>query len=71
MFNSEPPEEEINYEEYAPEWKDKRGKLWIYWEGQGRWRTRINLIAWIRALRDELEHRLSRESIHEQGGYDS
>ncbi len=65
-----PPEEETYCERYLS-WKDDRGRVWYYDEDSGRWVSSLNLMAYVRAIRDELAERLSREAIHEQVGYDS
>ena len=69
-----PPEEETYLGKGywgEQEWKDDRGKVWFYHEYSGRWISRLNLMAWVRALRDELSERLDRESTHLAIGYDS
>jgi hypothetical protein len=66
-----PPEEEINYEGSVPKWKDRRGWVWYYEPDQEGWGSHINLMAYVRAIRDELSERHSREFLQDQLLYDS
>jgi hypothetical protein len=71
----DPPPEEETYlgKGYwaEQEWKDKHGKVWFYHGYSGHWISRLNLMAYVRALRDELAYRRGREFTHDQFGYDS
>jgi hypothetical protein len=67
-LEEKPPLEEINRD---GEWKDKRGWVWYYDYDEDSFGSHINLMAYVRAIRDELSERLSREAIHDQVGYDS
>jgi hypothetical protein len=75
VYLANPPPEEETYlgKGYwaEQEWKDEHGKVWFYHEDSGRWISRLNLMAWVRALRDELSERLSREAVHLSVDYDS
>jgi hypothetical protein len=74
ILNNDPPKEErYSVKDYwgSMVWKDNGGKVWWYNDDDGDWISWLNLVAYVRAIRDELSERLDREATHLAIGYDS
>jgi hypothetical protein len=68
-LEKDPPKEEWIDEDHGYGWTDEHGRE--FFSQVHAFGTKIDLMTTVRAIRDELAHRLNREFIHEVTDYDS